>query len=1013
MEKWGIKFDNLPEDLKQRLRNLTPQQTIAMSKTLANRNGMVVEYNETMSALLGCNTNTSILGSDVQAKAILCYLLKYICKPPVELNESLTLLHQAREDIKLHPSLATDSGTTERTAMHFLTRVVNKLGGLIEVSSHMAAAAIMGMSAETSSHSFQGVYINAALTHIARQEKNQQEQSEVQSENVEENPDPSNEAEIEDHESQEKNPDLDEEDNNTASATIYKSKKGPTAVMQHIHYANRGPELSDFSLFEYAALVHIVPKQPTKQKKTTDPSSSENIPTETEMEAAEEELSIETRQHQPPKKKRKVGAGRPANKTIEFLASHPLQETHIQRLNSKIKIPEIYGRVPPMPSPKPEDESEITEAWYKKAETFARFFLCLFRPWSEANGTLPGPMEHDDFCQFMLELETASGNGPTDIDVARRRWIENTAYGLQVSALYRTVAQRYRGIAATEWGKRDGTSAFATQEELESAFNPAHPTHNQQFDEAVHAIDQILQEASNIDLLPPKKTKEDQFNNDTIAALSSVLTSVQLERDTVNLTQQEARKILNRDQKKEDLIQNILEKLKPDDDIEQEKEKTTDDTNHPSGLMDLTTQNQEDISVNPVDLNTTQRRILDLCKQDLSARQQFRNGSTNSYKPLRLLVHGGPGTGKSFLTHCIVQAAEEMGFTVACMAPTGIATKTLPNGRTIHNYLGINPMAKLGTFYSLLQGEQLIRSQNRLKHKTLAIVILDEMSYIGHQMHAQIDKRLRNIMGVDEPYGGLTVILLGDSFQLPPVNPGETSMSAVVKQQVRKINLDQEGIVSGPRASGAQLFSTFKMIELEQQMRAADDPSHTEMLEQMRNPPKNKSRIPIAAINRLKTISQRDIQEDPSWASAPIVVTGNKERILLNEFQSRMWSVRHRRPRFVWRCQLSEQNPDMVNLTTLQRNYIYENYPQFTGYFVENAPGYLLENINPTIGLANGTPISYHSLTLDSRENIQRILESMCNESGDIQLCYPPRYLFVTIKGKLPKKLQRSLNGNG
>ena len=60
------------------------------------------------------------------------------------------------------------------------------------------------------------------------------------------------------------------------------------------------------------------------------------------MEAAEEELSIETRQHQPPKKKRKVGAGRPANKTFKFLASHPLQETHIQRLNSKIKIPEIY-----------------------------------------------------------------------------------------------------------------------------------------------------------------------------------------------------------------------------------------------------------------------------------------------------------------------------------------------------------------------------------------------------------------------------------------------------------------------------------------------------------------------------------------------------------------------------------------------------------------------------------------------------------------------------------------------
>jgi hypothetical protein len=68
-----------------------------------------------------------------------------------------------------------------------------------------------------------------------------------------------------------------------------------------------------------------------------------------------------------------------------------------------------------------------------------------------------------------------------------------------------------------------------------------------------------------------------------------------------------------------------------------------------------------------------------------------------------------------------------MGYTVACMVPTGISTSTLPNGRIIHNYPGINPTAKPGTFY-LLRGEQLIRFQNRLKHKGLAIFILDEMS---------------------------------------------------------------------------------------------------------------------------------------------------------------------------------------------------------------------------------------------------------------------------------------------
>ncbi len=65
LEKWRVKFANFQEDLKKRLRNLTPLQKIAMSDAFANRNEMVMEYNVMITALLGCNTNTSILGSDV------------------------------------------------------------------------------------------------------------------------------------------------------------------------------------------------------------------------------------------------------------------------------------------------------------------------------------------------------------------------------------------------------------------------------------------------------------------------------------------------------------------------------------------------------------------------------------------------------------------------------------------------------------------------------------------------------------------------------------------------------------------------------------------------------------------------------------------------------------------------------------------------------------------------------------------------------------------------------------
>jgi hypothetical protein len=80
---------------------------------LVNRNGLIVEYNETISAMLGFNKNLGILGSEEQAKSILCYLLKYVTKPPTKITNSISLIHHARRTIKIrYPSVAEDSGPT-------------------------------------------------------------------------------------------------------------------------------------------------------------------------------------------------------------------------------------------------------------------------------------------------------------------------------------------------------------------------------------------------------------------------------------------------------------------------------------------------------------------------------------------------------------------------------------------------------------------------------------------------------------------------------------------------------------------------------------------------------------------------------------------------------------------------------------------------------------------------------------------------------------------------------------
>ena len=155
----------------ERIRNLTDEQKARYYNTLETRNGMVVEYNPVMTALLGCNTNVSILGSDAQAKSIMAYLLKYMTKSPAQLCHAISVIHSARKHIEKYPSLAEDTGTEQRTAMYFFTRLVNDLSSAIEISTPMACLALLSMPAEIATDSFQMLFASAALAYVLRKGK--------------------------------------------------------------------------------------------------------------------------------------------------------------------------------------------------------------------------------------------------------------------------------------------------------------------------------------------------------------------------------------------------------------------------------------------------------------------------------------------------------------------------------------------------------------------------------------------------------------------------------------------------------------------------------------------------------------------------------------------------------------------------------------------------------------------------------------------------------------------------
>ena len=133
----------------------------------------------------------------------------------------------------------------------------------------------------------------------------------------------------------------------------------------------------------------------------------------------------------------------------------------------------------------------------------------------------------------------------------------------------------------------------------------------------------------------------------------------------------------------------------------------------------------------------------------------------NYTTPLRMVVSGTAGTGKSYLIHCPRLLLQ---LKVRVLAPTGVAAFDV-DGHTLHSLLSLPTK---GDFKDL-QGEQLNKIQQALAG--MEYLIIDEMSMVGRKMFGQVDSRLRQMFPhrSDQVFGGCSVLLFGDFGQLPPV----------------------------------------------------------------------------------------------------------------------------------------------------------------------------------------------------------------------------------------------------
>ena len=250
--------------------------------------------------------------------------------------------------------------------------------------------------------------------------------------------------------------------------------------------------------------------------------------------------------------------------------------------------------------------------------------------------------------------------------------------------------------------------------------------------------------------------------------------------------------------------------------------------------------------------------------------------------------------------------------------------------------------------------------------------------------------------------GGIAQLYLGDFFQIPPVSPTETLYHALLNLSTEDVRRNPNTALSSPAKQGARLLASFQKVELSEQMRAAKDPVHMAFLNQQRMSSENGMPKTFEPLGELKMLTRQDIEREPDWMSAPIVVTSNEERYRINEHQSTIFDKQQN-----WSCIIWYQPILGLVANTIDQdlvNYLYATCHRLKGIFVHGAQGFLTENINPTHGLKNGTAITYHSLILDPKEDRECVLPAMSSSREDIILQFNPVYVLVNVTNAKPEK---------
>lgn len=219
-------------------------------------------------------------------------------------------------------------------------------------------------------------------------------------------------------------------------------------------------------------------------------------------------------------------------------------------------------------------------------------------------------------------------------------------------------------------------------------------------------------------------------------------------------------------------------------------------------------------------------------------------------------VHGKAGCGKTYLINRITQKVQ--GCQV--LVPTNLAASLYKGARTMHSFF-------YGAFDNLDEGYQ--NPENitsgkvaSIRHSLVGVklLVIDEISMVRADLFEMMNQICQKALENTLPFGGITIVLVGDLFQLPPI-VSDDAVYEYLKREYGGIYFFNSHIIQ-------KELDNIKLFELAKSYRQQNDSEFVKILDEFRKPMSEKRKVQVInEINR-RVVDDKDLPKDAVYIAS-------------------------------------------------------------------------------------------------------------------------------------------------